>query len=192
MIRLPYDILWVARLARRDGETGGGEVARAAGSRALSRVTGVRLRRLQALFARHWSLFFRGAGVELSSVQGGLLLLIADNPGQPQAAFARLLDVEPPSLAQTLAPLLESGLVERRRDANDGRVMALHLTQRGEALSRAIEADQPKHEARLLAALTADERRTLFALLDKAVASAERALMDAQNSSQKDVANDNA
>ena len=92
--------------------------------KALSQVTGLRLRRLHALFARHWGHFFHAEGVDLSSVQGGLLLLIGDNPGLPQAAFARLLDVEPPSLAQTLAPLVESGLVERRRDAQDGRAMA--------------------------------------------------------------------
>ena len=179
-------------MARLDGYSGGANTARAAGTRALSRVTGMRLRRLQALFARHWTLFFREAGVELSSVQSGLLLLIADNPGLPQAAFARLLDIEPPSLAQTLAPLVDGGLVERRRDEHDGRAMALHLTKRGEALSRAIATGQPKHEARLLAGLTMDERRTLIALLDKAVASAERALSETPHPVQKGQANDNA
>ena len=149
---------------------------------ALSRVTGVRLRRLQALFARHWSLHFRGAGVELSSVQGGLLLLIRENPGQPQAAFARLLAIEPPSLAQSLAPLLAAGLVERRRAQNDGRAMALHLSARGAQIAALVEAGQPQHEARLLAGLTKEERRTLLALLDKAVASAERATASATDS----------
>jgi DNA-binding MarR family transcriptional regulator len=176
----------MARLARQDRE------ASPAAAKALSRVTGVRLRRLQALFARHWSLFFREAGVELSSVQGGLLLLIGDNPGLAQAAVARLLDVEPPSLAQTLAPLVESGLVERRRDERDGRAMALHLTGAGEAKARLIAARQPQHEARLLAGLTIEERRTLLALLDKAVASAERALAATQNTGQKGVTHDNA
>lgn len=148
-------------------------------ARALSRVTGVRLRRLQALFARHWSLHFREAGIELSSVQGGLLLLIRENPGQPQAAFARLLAIEPPSLAQSLAPLLAAGLVERRRAQNDGRAMALHLSARGAQIAARIEEGQPQHEARLLAGLTKEERRTLLALLDKAVASAEGAMASA-------------
>jgi DNA-binding MarR family transcriptional regulator len=179
-------------LGRQDAETGDGEVARAASARALSRVTGVRLRRLQSLFARHWGLFFREEGIDLSSVQGGLLLLIGDNPGLAQAAFARLLDIEPPSLAQTLAPLLERGFVERRRDARDGRAMALYLTKRGETLASAIANGQPRHEARLLGALTTQERRTLLALLDKAVASAEGAVIDAQHTSRKGVANDNA
>jgi DNA-binding MarR family transcriptional regulator len=161
------------------------------GARAISNVTGVRLRRLQALFARHWSLFFRDAEVDLSSVQGGLLLLIADNPGLPQAAFARLLDVEPPSLAQSLAPLIEAGFVERRRDEHDGRAMALRLTGAGETIARIIAKGQPRHEARLLAGLTIEERRMLLALLDKAVASAERALAS-QDTRQKGVANDNA
>lgn len=156
-------------------------------ARALALVMGVRLRRLQALFARHWSQFFRAAEIDLSSVQGGLLLLIGDNPGVPQAGFARLLGVEPPSLAQTLAPLVEAGLVERRRDAADGRAMALHLTRRGETVARRIFDGQPQHEARLLAGLTIEERRTLLALLDKAVTSAERALAGAQPTRQKGV-----
>ncbi|MBX9760100.1 MAG: MarR family transcriptional regulator [Beijerinckiaceae bacterium] len=151
-------------------------------ARALARVTGVRLRRLQALFARHWSLHFRGADIDLSSVQGGLLLLIRENPDQPQAAFARLLAVEPPSLAQTLAPLVSAGLVERRRARNDGRAMALRLTPAGAQAARLIEAGQPQHEARLLAGLTKDERQTLLALLEKAVASAESAVAAASDS----------
>ena len=179
-------------LARRDIETSGADVARVASAKALSSVTGVRLRRLQALFARHWALFFRENGIELSSVQGGLLLLIGENPGLAQAGFARLLDIEPPSLAQTLAPLLEGGLVERRRDTRDGRAMALYLTPSGETLARMITQGQPRHEARLLARLTTQERRTLLALLDKAVASAEDAVIDAQHISRKDVANDNS
>jgi DNA-binding MarR family transcriptional regulator len=160
--------------------------------KALSRVTGLRLRRLHALFARHWSHFFHAEGVDLSSVQGGLLLLIGDNPGLPQAAFARLLDVEPPSLAQTLSPLVESGLVERRRDAQDGRAMALQLSARGRQIADLIRQGQPRHEARLLAGLTNAERRTLLALLDKAVASAEIAVAASHTSRQKGVANDNA
>ena len=160
----------------------GGPAPRPPLAGALSRVTGVRLRRLQALFARHWSLHFRGAGVELSSVQGGLLLLIRENPGQPQAAFARLLAIEPPSLAQTLVPLVAAGLVERRRAENDGRAMALHLSKKGAQIAELIEAGQPQHEERLLAGLTKEERRTLLALLDKAVASAERAVASAAHS----------
>ena len=67
-------------MRRRERQSESEHAVRVAGARALSSVTGVRLRRLQSLFARHWSMFFREAGVELSSVQGGLLLLIADNP----------------------------------------------------------------------------------------------------------------
>lgn len=146
------------------------------GRGALSGITGVRLRRLHGLFSRHWSQYFRRADIDLSAVQGGLLLLIRANPGLPQAAFARLLDVEPPSLAQTLAPLVQSGLVARRRDESDGRAMALHLTDAGREVARAIDHGQPRHEERLLAGLTVQERRTLLALLDKAVESAEGAL----------------
>jgi DNA-binding MarR family transcriptional regulator len=147
---------------------------------ALSRITGVRLRRLQALFVRHWALFFRSRGVELSSVQGGLLLLIRENPGQSQTAFARVLDVEAPSLAQSLAPLVQAGLVLRYRAENDARAMALHLSKAGEAVAATISSGQPEHEQRLLEALTPQERSTLLALLDKAIAGAEASVASAE------------
>lgn len=147
---------------------------------ALAQVMGVRLRRLQALFARHWALFFRARGVELSSVQGGLLLLIRENPGLSQTAFARLLDVEPPTLAQSLAPLAQAGLVLRYRAENDARAMALHLSRAGEAVAARVAAGQPEHEERLLAALTPQERATLLALLDKAIAGAEASVSSAE------------
>jgi DNA-binding MarR family transcriptional regulator len=150
-----------------------------ASAQALSAVTGVRLRRLQALFARHWSLAFRARGVELSSVQGGLLLLIRDNPGLPQIAFARLLDVEPPTLAQSLAPLVNAGLVHRDRATRDRRAMALRLSRQGLAVAAQIAEGQPLHEARLLAGLSTQERRTLLDLLDRAIASAEGAMAEA-------------
>lgn len=170
-----------SRAARKPLTDDAARASAGASSRALARVTGVRLRRLHALFSRHWTRHFRGQGVELSSVQGGLLLLIRENPGLAQAAFARLLDIEPPSLAQTLAPLVEAGFVERRPAAHDGRAMALTLTQAGERIARVIEEAQPQHEARLLAGLNQQERRTLIALLDKAVASAERAMSAEQH-----------
>jgi len=156
-----------------------------ASARALSAVTGVRLRRLQALFARHWSLAFRPQGVELSSVQGGLLLLIRDNPGLPQIAFARLLDVEPPTLAQSLAPLVNAGLVHRDRATRDRRAMALRLSREGLEIAAQIAEGQPRHEARLLAGLSAQERRILLELLDRAIASAEGALAEAGTPSRE-------
>lgn len=151
----------------------------------LSRVTGVRLRRLQGLFARHWALFFSGRNVPLSSVQGGVLLLIRENPGVTQAALARALDVEPPTLAQSLAPLVEAGLVLRRRVEADGRAMALHLSDAGVAVAVEVASGQPEHEERLLAALTPQERETLLSLLDKAVASAGAALAAAQHNQEE-------
>lgn len=146
---------------------------------ALATVMGMRLRRLNSLFVQHWGHWFRRKAVEVSPVQGGLLLLIRENPGLPQIAFARLLGVEPPTLAQTLAPLVQAGLVHRYRAETDGRAVALHLSREGMAAAAAVETGHREHEAHLLNALTPEERRTLLELLDKAVSGAERACADA-------------
>ena len=146
---------------------------------ALKTVIGMRLRRLQSLFAQHWVLWFRRKGVELSSVQGGLLLLIRENPGLPQIAFARLLGIEPPSLAQLLAPLVSAGLVYRYKASHDGRASALHLSREGLHAADLVERGRVEHETHLLDALTPQERTQLLALLEKAAASAERAVIAA-------------
>jgi len=68
---------------------------------------------------------------------------------------------------------LEAGL-ERRRDTNDRRRYAIHLTRAGKTkLSRAREAVQLRADE-LLAPLSEDERETLHDLLARVAAAGER------------------
>lgn len=143
---------------------------------ALDGLAGYRLRRLQGLFVAHWGRWFREIDISVTPVQGGILLLIGENAGLTQIALARLLKVEAPTLMQALGPLLEMGLVKRRRSRQDGRAFALHLTDAGAAAARTIAAESLRHEADLLSGLTARERASLHALLEKALASGEAAL----------------
>jgi DNA-binding MarR family transcriptional regulator len=146
---------------------------RAAG---LEGVVGFRLRRLQGLFVAHWGRWFRDLEPPVTPVQGGILLLVEDNPGLSQIALARLMKIEPPSLIQALAPLIRAGLVERYRPAGDRRAFALHLSRAGRALAEEVRAGIAAQERDLLAHLDETERRTLLALLDRALQSGEAAL----------------
>ncbi len=149
-------------------------VASAGETRAsLDGLIGYRLRRLQGLFVAHWARWFRDLDVGVTPVQGGILLLIGENAGLTQIALARLLKVEAPTLQQALTPLLEAGLVARKRSKQDGRAFALSLTDDGGRLADVIAAESRKHEADVLSGLSDKERATLLALLEKALASGE-------------------
>lgn len=152
-----------------------GDSAPEPGLAPLDGIVGYRLRRLQARWITHWGHWFRALGVSTTPVQGGILLLISANPGINQVALARLLQVEAPTLMQALTPLIRAGLIERARSTRDRRAFELRLSEAGAAISAVIEADMHKQEADLLAALSAAERRTFLALLDKALGSADAA-----------------
>ncbi|MEJ8571988.1 MarR family transcriptional regulator [Microbaculum marinum] len=143
---------------------------------ALDGLVGYRLRRLQGLFVAHWGRWFRRLEIGVTPVQGGILLLIGENPGLTQVALARLLRVEAPTLQQAISPLLEAGLVERTRSTSDGRAFALRLTQKGEETAGVIAEESRRHEADLLSGLNDQERGGLLALLEKALASGEGAV----------------
>jgi len=142
----------------------------------LDGVIGIRIRRLQALFSGHWQSWFRARALAVTPVQGGVLLSIRRHPGISQIALARRLRIEPPTLLQSLTPLVNQGLVERDRSAEDGRVYELRLTLAGAAAAALVEASTPEHEADVLRNLSIEERQTLLALLDKAISGAETAI----------------
>lgn len=141
----------------------------------LARVAGFRLRRLQGQFAAHFVAWFRAAGLDVTPVQGGILLLIDENPGLTQIALARLLRIEPPSLTQALNPLVDAGLVERSRAVHDGRAVALRLSGPGKSAADVVRREMPAQEADALSALTRQERAQFLELLGKALASTEAA-----------------
>jgi DNA-binding MarR family transcriptional regulator len=145
---------------------------------ALATVLGFRLRRLQSLLAGHWQRWFRVLDIAVTPVQGGILLLIAENPGISQVMLARLMRIEAPTLLQTLKPLLQAGLVHRYRSLQDGRALALYLTEAGKAVTLTIRAETPAHEDDVLHGLSPDEREALVDLLDRSIASAESAIAD--------------
>ncbi len=109
----------------------------------------------------------RIAELDLTPPQTGLLRAIAAAPGQSQQALAGLVGTAPSRLVALVDSLADRGLVERRRNADDRRLHALHVTDSGrELLSRIAEVGRT-HDDAMLGGLTAAERRTLRALLAK-------------------------
>jgi DNA-binding MarR family transcriptional regulator len=134
---------------------------------------GHRLRRLHGLFAGRLGQWYRRIGLNITPVQGGILMVIDENPGLTQVAMARILRVEAPTVYQSLTPLVEDGYIERRPSSQDGRAMELYLSAMGRTALDTVRIAARDNEDRLLNNLTVRERNQLGELLDKALAGAE-------------------
>ena len=105
------------------------------------------------------------ATFDVRPAQYSVLVLIAANPGQPQAAIARALNIERAALAKMLHEFEDRGWVRRLPSINDGRSHALILTREGEKALTRIKALAREHERRLERHVGAQRHRALLTLL---------------------------
>jgi DNA-binding MarR family transcriptional regulator len=148
----------------------------------LSNVIGYLLRRSHNAFQAYWMATFRESATPITPVQGGMLVVLADNPGLTQTALARMMKVEGPTLMQSIDRLEQQGYLQRLRRVGDRRSYSLQLTDRGQEVLAAINAFLPQRDAALLTDLTPDEIATLARLLTKIVDRGHQRLRDLQNS----------
>jgi DNA-binding MarR family transcriptional regulator len=107
----------------------------------------------------------RLAPLKLAPQHAGVLRLVGATAGLSQRALAERLGVLPSRLVLLVDDLEARGLVERRDDPDDRRSYALHLTGPGRATLAELGRVAREHGESLCAALSADERRQLAALL---------------------------
>ena len=134
---------------------------------ALDTLVGYRLRRLHGVFQDSWRSFFGSLGLSVTPMQGGILLLIERHPGLTQTELARMLQIEAPTLHESVKRLLDGGLVERRSRPADRRTHALGLTAAGLSVTSVIASRIAEQEAAALAPLSAAERIQLAELLGR-------------------------
>jgi len=100
----------------------------------------------------------------------GILRIVAMTEGQSQQRLAEALHVPPSGMVALIDDVEARGLVERRRNPNDRRAHALHLTTKGRRLyERALEI-ATAYEEHLCGGLSDRERDHLLALLHKVAA----------------------
>ncbi len=101
----------------------------------------------------------------LRMVTFSALSVIDENPGLRQSQLALALAIERPNLVVLLDELEGAGLIARERVPEDRRAYALRPTEAGRAVLNAATEDVRRHDARMTAALTAEERAGLIAML---------------------------
>ncbi|RZT15025.1 DNA-binding MarR family transcriptional regulator [Kribbella sp. VKM Ac-2569] len=106
--------------------------------------------------------------------QDHLLAALWAEDGRTPGEIAAAVNVTTPAVTKLATRLAESGLLERRPDPRDNRLVRLWLTPAGRALQAPIEAERQQLEDRVTATLTKTERAQLM----KALAKINQVLVD--------------
>jgi DNA-binding MarR family transcriptional regulator len=97
------------------------------------------------------------------------LTIIRQNPGVRHGALADALRIQRPNMTAMLNALQRAGYVSRRPSAADKRSVALYLTERGDRALAEMSQAMFALDREMTASLSAPERKTLLALLQKAL-----------------------
>ncbi|MDO3408401.1 MarR family winged helix-turn-helix transcriptional regulator [Saccharibacillus sp. CPCC 101409] len=124
-------------------------------------------RALAAQMLREIGLF---AGQEI------ILFQLWDRDGQSQNSLGQALRLDHSTIAKSVKRLEESGLVNRSRSQEDGRVTLVSLTDEGRAINERITGVWQRMEEITTRGLTDAERSELIRLASKAAANVDAEL----------------
>ncbi|MFF4414521.1 MarR family winged helix-turn-helix transcriptional regulator [Streptosporangium sp. NPDC001559] len=96
-----------------------------------------------------------------------LLAVLWRQDGRTPGEVAAMLNVTTPTVVKMATRMTAAGLVTRRRDDRDNRLVRLWLTDAGRALREPIEAERRSLEEKVTADLTETEREHLMDTLAK-------------------------
>jgi DNA-binding MarR family transcriptional regulator len=99
--------------------------------------------------------------------QNYLLGVLWDRDGSTPGEVATALNVTTPTVVKMADRMTASGLLTRRRDDRDNRLVRLWLTDAGRALQKPVEAERQLIEEKVTADLTETERKSLLNALAK-------------------------
>ena len=130
---------------------------------------------LLALFTRS-SKLMRAAADEAMSRHGVrvgqnlLLEVLWETDGLTPGELAGRLRVATPTVVKSANRMATAGLLVRKPDPADARLVRLYLTDRARSVRRAIEQQRDELEQRMTATLTSAEREHLGSALTKIIA----------------------
>lgn len=106
--------------------------------------------------------------------QNVILEVLWRHDGLTPGEVARRLDLATPTVVNAATRMETAGLLTRRRDRGDARLVRLHLTDRARAVEGAVRQERDTLERRATATLTEEERRHLQSALAKIIAALSR------------------
>ena len=102
------------------------------------------------------------APIDIRPAQYSVLIVIAANPGLSQSDLADTLGIERARLVRLLDRLDKRGLTQRLDSRTDRRSHALKLTHDGRKILKRAKALAALHEARIIARIGAEQRKSLI------------------------------
>lgn len=99
--------------------------------------------------------------------QNQLLAALWERDGRAPGEIAAALRVATPTVVKMATRMTTTGLLTRRPDDRDNRLVRLWLTDAGRALRKPVEAERRSIEEKITADLTATERKHLLSGLAK-------------------------
>ncbi len=123
---------------------------------------------LARLFARALQARIKPLGLSTGTFPA--LLVLWEGDGLTQRELIERLDIEQPTMANTLTRMERDGLIQRRQDPTDGRAQRIWLTEQARALEGVATAAAEAVNAQALAGLAAEERVVFLGLIRKVIA----------------------
>lgn len=127
---------------------------------------------LSALFTRASKLWrnasdeaMRQHGVRVG--QNLLLQVLWNTDGLTPGELAEQLQVSTPTVVKSVNRMEAAGLLTKRRDTVDRRLVRIYLTERAKNVQGAVQSARAELEQRVTATLTEDERANLVLALRK-------------------------
>jgi MarR family transcriptional regulator, organic hydroperoxide resistance regulator len=104
--------------------------------------------------------------------QDHLLAALWEQDGRTPGEIAAATNVTTPAVTKVAARMVDAGLLTRRRDDRDNRLVRFWLTDAGRGLREPVEAERRSLEEKITENLTAAERECLMSALAKIYRSA--------------------
>jgi DNA-binding MarR family transcriptional regulator len=101
--------------------------------------------------------------------QATVLCVVAKQDGLTQSKIAEQLSVQGATITNMLQRLEEAGLVNRRRDPDDNRLVRVYLTEVGRQMERSINEQFGNMQELIFKGINAEERAVLLRLLQQIV-----------------------
>jgi DNA-binding MarR family transcriptional regulator len=98
--------------------------------------------------------------------QNVMLCALAEQDGRTPGELSERLGITGPTVVKAAQRMEAAGLVVRRRDDKDGRLVRIYLTQRGRSVVQPIQDDLRAIGERATSALTPEQRHALLPALD--------------------------
>jgi DNA-binding MarR family transcriptional regulator len=131
----------------------------------LEELVGFNIHILELLMYQHF--YERFTSRSMTPGMFSALLAIKANSGVRQGALADALMIQRSNMTILINRLIRAGYVKRRSAKGDNRGVVLFLAEPGERVLRQVNAEMAAHEKGLTSGLTAKERATCLALLQK-------------------------